>query len=105
LKRNLDPRYIAEQEPPHWSPVAIRVMNNEAVKFYEHESANEMFLVLSGTLFIDIKKNTNQKDSDSDFQVIKLLTGESYTVGPGITHRARVVGRAELIVIGGTKVN
>ena len=78
---------------PNGNPVNIRVMNNYIAPFHTHENSDEMFIVISGTLFIDMTKHN-----------IELNEGESYTVSAGVEHRARVEGRAELIVIGGKSV-
>lgn len=75
---------------PNGNPVMIRVMNDVIAPFHTHETADEMFIVLSGTVFIDTASNTQT-----------INAGQSHTVAAGIEHRARVEGRAELIVIGG----
>jgi len=75
---------------PNGNPVIIRVMNDVIAPFHTHETADEMFIVLSGTVFIDTASNTKT-----------LTAGQSHIVSAGIEHRARVEGRAELIVIGG----
>lgn len=72
------------------SPVSARVMENVEAEFHTHEKSDEFFLVLSGTVFID-----------TDDETIELTEGQSYTVKSGTKHRARVMGRAELIVVGG----
>jgi len=78
---------------PNDVPVAIRVMNNYTAPFHSHESGDEMFIVLSGTVFIDTLKS-----------IITINAGETHTVPAGVEHRARTEDRAELIVIGGKNV-
>ncbi|ADZ91602.1 cupin domain-containing protein [Marinomonas mediterranea] len=75
---------------PNGNPISVRVMNDMEAKYHTHENSDEMFLVLSGRVNIDTKDGT-----------IELLTGQSHTVLAGVEHRARVKGRAELIVFGG----
>jgi mannose-6-phosphate isomerase-like protein (cupin superfamily) len=70
------------------SQVALRVMEEYTAEFHIHENSEEMFIVLNGSIFIDTESET-----------VTLNKGDTYTVSPGIKHRARVVGRAELIVI------
>lgn len=71
-------------------PAFARVMEGFEGPRHVHETSDEMFIVLSGTVYLDF-------DSSS----VMLHPGESYTVPAGIAHRSRVPGRAELIVIGG----
>ncbi len=75
------------------SPVAVRVMNNFSAPFHTHETDDEMFIVLKGSVQIDTPEGTTI-----------ISSGQSYTVAAGIKHRARVDGRAELIVIGGKNI-
>lgn len=75
---------------PNNVPVTIRVMNNCSAQFHSHDTSDEMFIVLSGTVVIDTLESTTI-----------VNTGETYTVPAGIEHRARTEDRAELIVIGG----
>jgi len=73
------------------SSVNFRIMNNKEAKFHVHENQEEMFIVISGTLFIDF-----------DDEMIQLEAGDSYTVKSGVKHRARAIGKVKLLVIGGT---
>lgn len=72
------------------SPAFARVMENFEGPLHVHENSDEMFVVLSGVVYLDFESNS-----------VKLEVGESYTVPAGIAHKSRVPGRAELIVIGG----
>lgn len=71
-------------------PAFARVMEGFEGPRHIHETSDEMFIVLSGIVYLDF-------DSDS----VTLQPGESYTVPAGTAHKSRVPGRAELIVIGG----
>lgn len=91
--------------------VFVRVMDNQAVDFHTHEDSNELFLVLSGTLYIDIKDKDASSDEDIEnddetssaiqYKTIELTTDESYTIAPGTEHRTRVIGVTEIMIIGG----
>ncbi|WP_347332974.1 cupin domain-containing protein [Marinimicrobium locisalis] len=72
------------------SPVSMRVMEDVEANFHTHDNADEFFLVLSGKVFID-----------TDSESIELNQGQSYTVAAGTKHRARAIGRSELIIVGG----
>lgn len=72
------------------APITARVMEDFEAPFHTHDNADEFFLVVSGTVFIDTGSET-----------IQLNKGQSYTVSAGACHRAKAAGRAELIVIGG----
>ena len=63
------------------SSVNIRVMNDFAATVHTHDAADETFIVLSGTVLIDTPEST-----------ITISQGQSYSVKPGIEHRARVKG-------------
>lgn len=71
-------------------PAFARVMEDFEGPRHIHKTSDEMFVVLSGIVYLDF-------DSDS----VMLSSGESYTVPAGVAHKSRVSGRAELIVIGG----
>jgi len=75
---------------PNGNPVAVRVMNDVVAPFHTHTVADEMFLVISGVVYIDTSEAT-----------ITLNPGQAHTVVAGVEHRIRVEGRAELVVIGG----
>lgn len=71
-------------------PAFARVMEGFEGPRHIHETSDEMFVVLSGVLYLDFDANS-----------VMLNAGESYTVPAGLAHKSRVPGRAELIVIGG----
>ena len=89
--KNVDERWAAiGLGEVNGSPVSARVMENVEADLHTHEKADEFFLVLSGKVFID-----------TEYEAIELNEGQSHTVKSGTKHRARAVGRAELIVVGG----
>ena len=90
IKQNGDAWFTEIIGKPNGSPVAIRVMNDVTAPFHTHEKAGEMYIVLSGRVFID-----------TDIGTQEIASGHAHTVRAGTRHRARVEGRAELIVIGG----
>lgn len=71
-------------------PAFARMMNSFEGPMHIHETSDELFIVLSGVVYLDF-------NGDS----VMLQAGDSYTVPAGIAHKSRVPGRAELIVIGG----
>ena len=72
------------------NPAFVRVMQGIEAPFHIHKNSDEMFIVLEGELYIDMKNES-----------ICLNKGQSYTVLAGTEHRARVPISAHLIVIGG----
>lgn len=65
-------------------------MENVEADFHTHDKSDEFFLVLSGRVYID-----------TEVESIELNEGQSHTVKSGTKHRARAVGRVELVVVGG----
>ena len=65
------------------NPISFRVMNSFAAQFHTHEHTDEMFIVLSGTMYIDTDEGTT-----------KLDTGQAYTIKAGVKHGARAESRA-----------
>lgn len=71
-------------------PAFARVMEGFEGPRHVHETSDEMFVVLSGVVYLDFGSKS-----------VMLSAGESYTVPAGVVHKSRVPGRAELIVVGG----
>ena len=74
-----------------WTPKIIGELNNHYVKicklkdefvWHSHDKEDELFMVIKGTLFIDLK---NQK-------TIKVKEGEIVIIPKGIEHRPRTNG-------------
>jgi mannose-6-phosphate isomerase-like protein (cupin superfamily) len=68
--------------------VRYRVMQDVTANWHVHESSDELFLVISGTAYLDTERGTR-----------KLDAGQLFVVPSGTRHRARVEGRATLLVI------
>jgi mannose-6-phosphate isomerase-like protein (cupin superfamily) len=68
--------------------VRLRVMENVAASWHIHKHSDELFYVLSGIVFIDTEEGTRE-----------MSPGELFVVPSGIRHRARVDGRAMLLVV------
>jgi len=68
--------------------VRLRVMKNKIAQWHRHAASDELFYVLSGTVFIDTEHATHT-----------LLPGQLLVVPAGMQHRARATGRATLLVI------
>lgn len=69
----------------HWSPKIVGELNGQHVKiaklkgdfvFHNHENEDELFYVIHGTLFIELKDKT-----------IQLNNGEFVIIPKGIDHR------------------
>lgn len=72
------------------APAFARIMEGFDGPWHVHDSSDEMFLVLSGEVYLDFETRS-----------VSLQAGESFTVPAGVSHKSRVPGRAELIVVGG----
>ena len=81
-------------EEVNGSPVSIRSMQGYEVPPHTHAQEDEMFLVLSGTLYVDVGNQTKE-----------LTKGQFYCVKAGEVHRVRAEERVELLVVGGEKIN
>src|SRR5262245_14926238 len=68
--------------------VRLRVMENMAANWHVHDHSDELFYVLSGTIFIDTEEGTRQ-----------MNPGDLFVVPSGTRHRARAAGRATLMVV------
>lgn len=81
-----------------WSPKAIARMNDYVVKlvrvegefvWHAHDDTDELFLVLEGTLVIDI-------DGED---AIELSTGDLFVVPAGVSHRPRAEREARVLLL------
>lgn len=68
--------------------VRLRVMENMTARWHSHDHSDELFYVISGTVYIDIEDRTQT-----------LNPNELFVVPAKTKHRARVEGRATLLVI------
>jgi mannose-6-phosphate isomerase-like protein (cupin superfamily) len=62
-------------------------MENFEAPWHEHSASDEVFIVLSGNLEIDLDVDTHL-----------VLPGQIFLVPSGTRHRARAKGRVELLV-------
>jgi mannose-6-phosphate isomerase-like protein (cupin superfamily) len=65
----------------------VRVMENYEAPWHEHPDSDEIFIVLSGNLEIDV-------EADSYF----IFPGQIFLVPSGTRHRSRAKGRVEALV-------
>ena len=70
--------------------VRLRVMADATASWHSHESSDELFYVMSGTLLVDTGHGT---------RVIRA--GQLFVVPAGTRHRGRVEGRAVVLVADG----
>jgi len=68
--------------------VRFRVMENTTAKWHVHENSDELFYVVSGTVLMDTERG-----------VSKIQSRQLLVIPAGMRHRARVEGRATLLVI------
>jgi mannose-6-phosphate isomerase-like protein (cupin superfamily) len=68
--------------------VRFRVMEGRTANWHVHESSDELFCVVSGTLFMDTEHGTRE-----------IRSGQVFVVPAGTQHRARVEGRATILVV------
>jgi mannose-6-phosphate isomerase-like protein (cupin superfamily) len=68
--------------------VRFRVMENKTADWHVHEHSDELFHVISGTVLIDTEDGVRE-----------IRSGQLFVVPQGTRHRARVEGRATLLVI------
>ncbi|MEM6892388.1 MAG: cupin domain-containing protein [Bacteroidota bacterium] len=69
----------------HWSPKIIGLLNNQAVKIakfkgefimHHHENEDELFFVIEGKLFMQLKEKT-----------LEVLPGEFVIIPKGVEHK------------------
>ncbi|MBH8564494.1 cupin domain-containing protein [Nostoc sp. CENA67] len=68
--------------------VRLRIMENMTARWHSHDNSDELFYVISGTVYIDTEDGTQT-----------LNPHELFVVPAKTKHRARVEGRASLLVI------
>jgi mannose-6-phosphate isomerase-like protein (cupin superfamily) len=68
--------------------VRFRVMQDVTAKWHVHDGSDELFYVVSGTVHLDTEHGTHS-----------LAAGQLFVVTAGTRHRARVEGRATLVVV------
>ena len=75
--------------------VKLRVMRNMKAPWHRHEDSDELFIVQTGTITMDVRDQLGKVSSYS------LTPGQLLAVHRGTEHRARCTGSATLIVIDG----
>jgi mannose-6-phosphate isomerase-like protein (cupin superfamily) len=68
--------------------VRFRVMANVTANWHVHAHSDELFYILSGTVYMDTEHGTQE-----------IRSGQLFVVPAGTLHRARVTDRATLLVI------
>ena len=78
-----------------WTPKIVAELNQQHVKlcklqnnfvWHTHDHEDELFMIIKGTLYIDIKNN----------ETITLNAGELVVIPKGTEHRPRTNGEVEL---------
>jgi mannose-6-phosphate isomerase-like protein (cupin superfamily) len=98
MDQSIDTEKIAARTNESWSSFTLttindvslrfRVMQDTEAKFHTHSTSPECFFVVSGQVVIDTEGSS-----------APLGPGQFFRVEPGTSHRARVVGRATLLVL------
>jgi mannose-6-phosphate isomerase-like protein (cupin superfamily) len=73
--------------------VKLRVMRNMEAPWHRHEDSDELFIVQTGTITMDVLDQSGKVSSYS------LAPGQLLAVHRGTEHRARCTGSATPIVI------
>lgn len=68
--------------------VRFRVMENTTANWHVHEHTDELFYVVSGTVLLD-----------TEHGVREIQPGQLLVIPAGTRHRARVEGRATVLVV------
>ena len=68
--------------------VRFRVMENRTANWHVHEDSDELFYVVSGTVLMDTEAGVRE-----------IQAGQLFVVPRGTRHRARVAGRASMVVV------
>ena len=68
--------------------VRFRVMENTTANWHVHENSDELFYVVSGTVLMDTERGVGE-----------IKSRQLLVIPAGTRHRARVEGRATLLVI------
>ena len=73
--------------------VKLRTMRNAEAPWHRHEDSDELFIVQTGTITMDVRDQSGTVSSHP------LAPGQLLVVHKGTEHRARCCGSATLIVI------
>jgi mannose-6-phosphate isomerase-like protein (cupin superfamily) len=68
--------------------VRLRVMQDVTAPWHAHDRSDELFLVMSGSLVLDTEHGSHE-----------IQPGQLFVVPAGTRHRARVIGRATVLVV------
>jgi mannose-6-phosphate isomerase-like protein (cupin superfamily) len=68
--------------------VRFRLMRDVTARWHIHECSDELFYVISGTVYMETGHDTRE-----------IRSGQVFVVPAGIQHRARVEGRAAMLVV------
>ncbi len=80
----------------HWNPRIIGELNGQHVKvaklkdefiFHHHDHEDEMFLVIKGTLIMELENESKE-----------INAGEFLIVPKGVSHKPKAIGEVELML-------
>lgn len=81
----------------HWSPRVIAQMNDYQFKlakvsgefvWHDHPDTDEVFIVIDGTLNIELSDQT-----------VTLNAGEMFVVPKGVTHKPSAIGECQIMLV------
>ena len=85
----------------HWSPRIIASLNDLHVKlakvegrfpWHKHEDTDELFMVISGHLSIDLR-------IEGEEQTVEIDEGEIYVVPKGIEHAPHAIAETQILLL------
>lgn len=91
---------LARVEQP-WSPLVVATLNDYEVKvvrllgdfvWHAHAETDELFLVLSGSLTIELREPTGER-------AVSLSAGQLFVVPHGVQHRPRAASEVTAVLI------
>jgi len=68
--------------------VRFHLMRDVTAKWHVHESSDELFYVISGTIYMETEHDTRE-----------IRSGQLCVVPAGTQHRARAEGRATMLIV------
>jgi mannose-6-phosphate isomerase-like protein (cupin superfamily) len=93
-----DLEIFQHDEPIAWKSIEVATVNGNAVRlrtmqdmtanWHVHDGSDELFYVISGTVHMDTEQGVHE-----------IPAGHLFVVRAGTRHRARVEGRASMLVV------
>ena len=100
--RVLDINKLVEETDVKWINYDLTVINDSVVRlgifegeyhWHHHDKEDELFLVLSGKLLLDLEDKT-----------VELLPNQGFTIPRGVEHRTRAEEKTVVVMVEGDTV-